>query len=295
MKGAANGMGRIKIDPEKCKKEGLCIELCCECHVYSRQSPDEVPAVTDEKECAECGHCVAVCPGNAITHGGMDMSAFAPVDRSAIPGPDAMKNFLFSLRTTRHYVTKPLPEHIIAELIHAGSMAASEHNSQDRQFVVLTNPETIHTLAGKIVAHYRTLLTILSKPLRAALSPLAPAQMAYLERSVSDMKRKVAEYGPQSDPIFHKAPCVIVITSTKGNVLAKDTALTSQEAMRMLAHSHGLGTCISGYAIGAAPVVSKFLKIPNTQKVQTVFTVGYPVYRHNKITPRKAPVVRRID
>jgi nitroreductase/NAD-dependent dihydropyrimidine dehydrogenase PreA subunit len=285
----------ISIDPEKCLREGRCVVICCESHVYAQDMPGEVPKAVDEKECAFCGHCVAVCPGEAITHSGMDMAGFRRVDYASYPTPDQIENFIFSMRTTRHYKKKAVPGEMIDRLIAAGAMAASEHNSQDRCFIVVANPIEIHGLAGKIVAHYGRLIKIMNPAIRLMLRPIMPGMVKYFEGSLPDMKRKVAEYGQECDPVFHGAPCIIAITSKKSNLLGKDTALTSQEAMRILAHSMGLGTCISGYAIGAPAVVVKSLKIPRGQKLQTLFTLGYPVYKFEKIVDRRRPVVANVN
>jgi len=288
-------LGKIEIDAQKCLRDGLCVAICCESHVFAEGKNGEAPSVVNEKECAECGHCVSICPAGAIVHSGMDMSRFQTLDTGALPGANSVEALLYSMRTIRHYLNKPVPEATLEKLLQAGAMAASEHNAQDRQFIVIADRKIIADLSKQLVAHYRMLLFALRAPVIKIISIFNPGLGAYLKRSISDMKRKVAEYNADNDTIFHDAPCVIAITSSKGNILGKDSALTSQEAMRMLAYSMGMGVCISGYAIGAPSVVKRALKIPGNRQMHTLFTLGYPKYKFKKTPDRKQPVITRLS
>lgn len=285
-------MGKIKINAEKCLKEGHCVAICCENHVFARDSREETPRVVNEGECILCGHCMAVCPGDAIEHEGMDMAGFKAAGVEKMPTPEETEELFFTMRSIRHYKEKPVPKEVIDRLVKAGAMAASDHNGQDRQFYVLSDKDNIHELARIISKHYRGLLRFMGPRVLKMVSPVAPELSAYLMGGLTDMRRIAKDFGRESDPIFHHAPCVVVITSGKGNVLGKDSAVTAQEAIRVLAHAMGLGTCISGYAIGAPPHVSDYLKIPKSQKVQTVFTLGYPVYKFRKTVDRKPPIAK---
>ncbi len=284
-------MGLIEIDPKKCKRDGLCVKICCENHVFA-EGEDGVPRIVNEKDCIACGHCVSVCPADAIRHGGMDMSGFVPVERESLPGPESVAALLSSLRSIRHYKDKPIPDDVLEKLLLAGSQAASEHNAQDRGFVVVKDKAKIAELATELAKHYKSLLPMMNRAVFGMISIFNPGLGAYLARSETDMRRVVKEYAPGNDTIFHGSPCVIVITSGKGNVLGKDSALTSQEAIRILGHSMGLGACVSGYATGAGSVVRKTLGIPRDMQVQTVFSLGYPKYEFRKAPPRKPAIVR---
>lgn len=55
----------IKVDYEKCKGDGQCVESCPS-DVYELQDGKSVPTGIDN--CIECCTCVDVCPENAIIH-----------------------------------------------------------------------------------------------------------------------------------------------------------------------------------------------------------------------------------
>jgi NAD-dependent dihydropyrimidine dehydrogenase PreA subunit len=55
----------IKIDYDKCKGHGECVDACPS-EVYELQGGKAVPINIDQ--CIECCTCVEVCPENAIDH-----------------------------------------------------------------------------------------------------------------------------------------------------------------------------------------------------------------------------------
>ncbi len=62
--------GRIKIDSERCKGCGLCIEACAQqCIVISTQanSTGYFPAESGNVNCTGCAACALMCPDAAIT------------------------------------------------------------------------------------------------------------------------------------------------------------------------------------------------------------------------------------
>lgn len=282
----------IKIDDDKCKHEGHCVSVCCESHVYTQDAPGETPKVAAPENCVLCGHCIAVCPGDAISHSGMDAAGFMPVNSDTLPSPEIMENFLLSIRSVRRYKKKPVPEETIQRLLTAGSKAASDQNAQDREFVVVTDPKAIRELSGRLNAHYGKLMKLLPAPLRRAMAVPFAGMMKYIENSIPDMRRVVREYGQGIDSFFYNAPCLIAITSARGNSLGKDTCITAQETIRALAHASGLGTCISGYAISAPNVTENFFGVPKERKIQTVFMLGFPQYRFLKTVDRRPPAIR---
>jgi len=281
--------GKINIDESKCKREGLCVEVCCECRVYEQNEKGAVPLIANQAECVECGHCIAVCPGGAITIKGMRHERFSQIDFSAVPDSAATELLLSSMRSVRHYLGKPVPQDIIDKLLALAAASASDHNFQDRCFFVVTDKAKIQELAAKTVDYYRKLLRMMSPPVRGLMKPFLPHIIDNLEKAVPDMERKIREYGQGIDCIFHNAPCVIVITSTRGNTLGKDTAIVAQETIRVMAHSMGLGACVSGYATAAPGVVGRVLGIPKGQQSQTVFTLGYPKIKIKKTVDRRPP------
>jgi len=62
--GACPDLMRFEIDPDKCKKCGLCAKNCpVNCITGDRQTP----YVIDQEACVKCGTCYEKCPFDAIS------------------------------------------------------------------------------------------------------------------------------------------------------------------------------------------------------------------------------------
>ncbi len=71
----------IAVDPERCKKDGLCARVC-PVGVFSAE-PMALAEVGETSMCVLCGQCIAVCPGDAITHGSLDPDRFSRIQVAA--------------------------------------------------------------------------------------------------------------------------------------------------------------------------------------------------------------------
>ena len=61
-------MTLFTIDPEKCKRDGICVNEC-PARIIVQADKDSVPSLVEGGEalCINCGHCVAVCPHEAFS------------------------------------------------------------------------------------------------------------------------------------------------------------------------------------------------------------------------------------
>ena len=66
-------MNWISINPEKCNRCKLCVLICPRC--FSEES-EIILAQADITNCNICGHCIALCKSQAITHTQMNMENF---------------------------------------------------------------------------------------------------------------------------------------------------------------------------------------------------------------------------
>lgn len=62
---------------------------------------------------------------------------------------------LISLRAVRHFTAQPVPDAVITRILQAARWTGSAKNTQPWHFVVVTNPETLKTLAtfGRYASH----------------------------------------------------------------------------------------------------------------------------------------------
>ena len=60
-------MARVRIRKRRCRKCGLCVEICPE-GLFVQEQPGTVPRIPSQRGCIACGHCASVCPAGAIVH-----------------------------------------------------------------------------------------------------------------------------------------------------------------------------------------------------------------------------------
>ncbi|VUT26252.1 MAG: NADH-plastoquinone oxidoreductase subunit [Candidatus Methanolliviera sp. GoM_oil] len=73
-------MSKIIINPDLCKICDICI-LSCPMNIFIQKEEDSIPEVTHEEMCISCGHCVAICPGDAISHKSFPEGSIKPVNQ----------------------------------------------------------------------------------------------------------------------------------------------------------------------------------------------------------------------
>ena len=74
-------MSIVGIDQEKCSKCKLCVQECGRGYFYEKRN-GEIDFREKLKTCNMCGHCIAICPENAILSKNLD-------DVETFPGIDS--------------------------------------------------------------------------------------------------------------------------------------------------------------------------------------------------------------
>jgi NAD-dependent dihydropyrimidine dehydrogenase PreA subunit len=107
-------VSQITVDTSLCKKDGACVEVCPSRTLALNEGgfPEEI----SEDRCILCGHCVAVCACNALTHSGLPEEAFLPVSEE-LPAPAMMDGFLMSRRSVRAFKERPVARETLEALL----------------------------------------------------------------------------------------------------------------------------------------------------------------------------------
>jgi nitroreductase/NAD-dependent dihydropyrimidine dehydrogenase PreA subunit len=266
-------MTEIRIDADRCSGCELCVKVCTKA-VLGIPEGESVPQVNADAICSVCGHCVAACPNNVIIHEGMDLADIRPVGAPAI-APEEMRMFLASKRSTRGFADRPVERRVLEELIDLARLAPTAKNVQDRGFIVVTDRETIRAMDKAVVAAYRKLLKILSKPMRLVLGATLPI-VRQLDRNAAALHGLIERSEAGKFPVFHDASCVVLGYGSDANGLSRDNCVIAQQYLMLYAQSMGLGSCIIGYATTRPKALTPFVQLPAGQAIHTATILGYP-------------------
>lgn len=293
----------LGIDKDKCIKCEDCVKSCS-VQLFSVKREDmEKWIVFDDpfRFCFRCGHCISVCPTNAIQFTSPELPfEFEETNQpSTLLSYENYMKFIRSRRSTRKYTTQPLEKKKIEQIIEAMRYSPSASNRQNREYLVITNKEKIKEFSkevGKLMKkakRYLKLKYILAPFITSMLRKrlLNPKTKRNLEIFFERTKKG-------DDLIFFNAPCVIVVHSRPySNMSASDAAISIVHGM-LAAHSLNLGTCWIGFAheyLTRFKKARKKLGIPSSHNVFGVFIIGYPELTFRRAPPRRKEIVHWIE
>ena len=256
---------------------GINLEKCTNCRQCIKECPmrnfsmDETLTQTvfdKSKGCILCGHCIAVCPENAIKFKDMrdDALNFEPnQDPSELISYNIMHQFLRAKRSIRQYQSKKVPTEIIEKVIDSIRYAPTGANMRMLKCLILSDDDKIKLLSDSIIDEIE-------------------------KGGVDNRLSKIRDGG--IDPIFYRAPHVLILYS-KNPWDSINTSIAMTYGM-LSAQTMGLGTCWIGFAQGVLLENSRIRK--EFTGIQTyvlgVFTLGYPSVKYYRSPPRPPLEIR---
>ncbi|MBN1329340.1 MAG: nitroreductase family protein [Candidatus Heimdallarchaeota archaeon] len=289
------------IDYQKCNNCGKC-EKVCPSRLFEKLTEKDrhdkiyrLYAFNDPNDlCVKCGHCIAVCPQEAILYKDADAPFnFEGTKKLAeIVHYEDMIKILRMRRSMRVFKKEAVPKEKIEKVLEAMRYAPSASNRQNWRFTVITDRDEISYLSKETSKFFKTAKNML--PLKYLLAPflnkgtrkrvLSPKTKIQLERGLERIRNG-------EDIIFFDAPSVILLSSreyTSG--LAENDAGIAFTYGMLAAQALGLGTCWIGFAqrrLQNKRRLRKHFKIAEGFNVRGVLILGIPAVEYQRGPPRK--------
>lgn len=276
----------VLIHKEKCINCGLCAKECTGMELVAQNGKMQF---VDNGRCIYCGHCVAVCPQNAISFDepGYSENEFvaATLQDAAIDSNILMKA-IQSRRSIRHYKTDKIKRAEIESLIEAARFSPTSSNSQALSYIIIQDDlEQIRAEAIKSLYDMAKEWEVSGTP--AGMERYQPRWIDMYNAYLKD---------PSKDYLFFHAPavCVIVAPSTPTPMQAINVGIAASN-MELMAFSKGLGLCYCGFliwAINNSETLRKRFQISDDRQAYISFMFGYPDTHFIKSVSRKKPDVQ---
>ncbi len=252
----------IQINTELCNGCGLCVGDCftgCITILNGKAAATEIG-------CMQCGHCVALCPQQAIVNTNYPSDDLEEYQAAAFSvNPQNLLHLMKYRRSIRQFKPDAIAHSVLEQLVQAGRFAPTGSNRQDVSLTIVE--EKLPEFKPLIWQTIRQTLESAEKP------------SAFWQKLLKAYDEN------EQDGFFFDAPAVLVIT-------ASSTVNGSLAAayIELLANALNLGVLYSGF-ISAA--------LRNNKEAQALLglggkpiviclVLGYPDVTYRRTAPRKA-------
>jgi len=269
-------MSLFQIDETKCKRDGFCVSDC-PMGIIEMKTRDSFPAPVRgaDELCIKCGHCVSVCPHEAISLNFLHPADCDSISKEFSPTANQVSYLMKSRRSIRRYKDKPIDRSEINDLIEVASHAPSGHNSQPVHWLVVQKKEDMKVLASIVVDWMKSM--VLTQP--------AFAKLMHFDRVISAW-----EMG--QDRVLRDAPNMIVAHALSNLPPSQAACTIALTYLELYAPTKGLGTCWAGYFNAAATFfdpMKEALSLPAGHQTFGALMIGYPQYPYHRIPTRNVP------
>lgn len=288
-------------------------EACTTCNLCSYECPLRLFRIEDDKlhfhdpmeSCIECGHCVAICPTNAIKYEyqKQEDSIFYKADEfeNDITDnlPKSIGHIMFKRRSVRRYKNKEVSHKDIELIMEAMGRSPSASNKMHRKYYIYQQQTLLNRLEDEVANYFAGLLKKLTNPALLFFQILSMKQkgLSFKEKYINIRASNKGFYNSivsKRYRFFFNAPAVIVITAPEKTSkihksFIRPDAHTAATHGVLMAESLGLGTCWIGFAELALNKNRKAkigLGIPQKEEVLAAFTIGHPDVKYQRIAPR---------
>ena len=291
----------VRIDKEQCKTCGICGHVCPR-HIPETISRDgeKITIISSERLdlCMKCGHCVALCPNNAIDVEGLKQEEFAPFQALDIDD-NQLLSLMRQRRSARRYKDKPVPREIIDRMIDAAHSSPTGSGRSTTGVIVIDNPETLATLSGHVYEMYEKLEKNLKNPVARFFVRRKAGKKNF--RTLKDFVMPGMRWyirwhrEGKSNEILRDCPALMLFHSPVYEPVGGENCLLAAFHAIMMAQVLKVGACFNDLvppACNRVPEIRKLLALPDEREVYACITMGYPKYEFKKIPPRKLAEVR---
>lgn len=255
----------IQIDLSKCVGCGLCASDCVSRNIEIK----DMKAVA-RKDCFYCGHCVAICPVNAVSIPEYDMEDVEEYNPETFDiSPETLLHAIKFRRSIRFFRPEKVKQKELDFLVQAGRYTATAKNQQDCCFAfVQERRDEFVELVWQSIDEME----------EREGHKIAKEKVPYLAFN----RRRKAD--PADDFLFRNAPVILFVTSdwpVNGGLAAQN--------MENMAASLGLGALYNGYLarlVNENPALKAWLGLAD-KDIKACLLLGHPARCYKRTAPRK--------
>jgi ferredoxin len=297
--GRGGGAAEVTVDEARCNACGLCVRVCKGAPLYLEGGRLHVDQ-TRIFGCIGCGHCMTVCPNDAITVRGRD---FGPEDMLTLPPVgqradyDAFANLVLARRSVREFKEQEVEHALVERILQSASTAPMGIPPSEVGVLVFEGRAAVKAFRDDLLRVLVGWRRMFAPPVGWAMRPFMRREdYAAMQDFVLPAIEKYVE-GDETgeDWFFYDAPLALYFYASPAADIA-DPYVPATYAM-LAGHALGLGSCMlgfPGYAMKQSkPLQTKYGLPPHAQQGLVVI-FGHPAIKHRKALRRRFADVRMI-
>jgi len=270
-------MFTISIDPEICKHDGICVQVCPET-VFVQNDKNSVPEPLHDNLCISCGQCIAICPHDAITHSDFPKGTIRTIKKGATPSFEQLMRLLHNRRSQRYFSSRPVREKEIQKIIEAARYAPTALNSQSTRYLVIQDVVLLTEISENAAEFLKGTIEELRKTHKKA--------ELEQDHAFNVIVKKVSEVQGKGEDVFlHNASALVLFYADRHASMGGINANLAIQNALLAAETLGIGAFYSGFVLFAIhhnPELKKILKIPDDCEVHGALALGYPKIKFKK-------------
>ena len=273
-------MSEVAIDKTRCACCGACVETCSE-RIFAQTESGAIPHRLHPGLCIACGHCVAMCPHEAVRHPAFPDGTVHAVNRGNMPRVEQVMEMLRMRRSIRHFEDRPVENPVMEQVLEGARCAPSAHNFQTTEYVVVRDKAVLRTITDLVASCYAGVMRQLKNPVIRTLYGLtvSKGEIRSALHLLPDFEMVVEAAQQGEDPFLHDAPCLVVTHAARSVNFPEANAILALHNATLVAQALGLGSFLVGYLVGACKRdkrIPRLLSVPNDHEVYGALALGYP-------------------
>ncbi len=264
----------------------------------------EKKAVTNQNlfRCHDCGHCVAVCPENAIIQHRMQEKTLDedfPMRGKTITYEQALET-IRQRRSIRSFSDKKVTKEQLDKLILLGRYAPTGHNDRKVCYTIINDREKLEYLLDTMIGLFKKLKKQLKNPLWNLIAILAGKKhtLDRAKKSEYRLDSHIYHWERGIDKVLHSSSTLFLIHTHKDTSAPIEDCNIAAQNIALGAPSLGLGATFIGYVQKSWEMSKKIkvlLNLPKDHKLLAVLAIGYPKNKYRRLVPRPEPRIKIVS
>jgi nitroreductase/NAD-dependent dihydropyrimidine dehydrogenase PreA subunit len=283
----------ITLNPSKCTRCYRCVKACPSGIFIIND--DQSIKIENEDLCIKCGHCVAACGFNALTHDFFPPEKIHAIDVSQLPTPEQVLLLIRKRRSNRAFSTKAIPEEYLSQILEAAYRAPTASNMQQVQFTLVTNPEKVNLITRFTLNVFTSIIKMVDNALlRPVFNLLLPNMNKYFPM-FKKMQQTFDEHGKDIG-ILRGATAVLFFHTPKNSRFGSDDCQLAYQNASLMAESLGVSQFYTGFVLQATKQkkqkLEKLLGINGI--IHAGMALGMPQFQYPNYIDRNEIVLNRL-